>query len=136
MWTGIATAWLAALVALTQRDIKKVLAYSTVSQLGFMFAAVGAGSPAAGFFHVVTHACFKALLFLGAGSVIHGVHERQDLFDMGGLKKKMPLTHATFLVANLAIIGFPLTAGFFSKDLILLKAFESNKVAWIALLGA
>lgn len=136
MWVGIATAWLAALVAITQRDIKKVLAYSTVSQLGFMFAAVGAGAPIAGFFHVVTHACFKALLFLGAGSVIHGVHEKQDLFDMGNLKTKMPITHITFLIANLAIIGFPLTAGFFSKDLILVKAFETNKFAWFALLGA
>jgi NADH-quinone oxidoreductase subunit L len=133
---GIATAYVAALTALTQRDIKKVLAYSTVSQLGFMFAALGAGAPAAALFHVVTHACFKALLFLGAGSVIHGMHEKQDLFEMGGLKKHMPFTHWTFLIATLAIIGFPLSSGFFSKDLILAKAFGVNPVAYFLLLGA
>jgi NADH-quinone oxidoreductase subunit L len=133
---GIATAWLAALIALTQRDIKKVLAYSTVSQLGFMFAALGAGSAVGGLFHVVTHACFKALLFLGAGSVIHGMHEKQDLYEMGGLKKHMPLTHATFLVGTLAIIGFPLTSGFFSKDLILAQAYVRSPIAYFMLLGA
>ncbi len=133
---GLSTAWLAALIALTQRDIKKVLAYSTVSQLGFMFAALGIGAPVAAFFHVVTHACFKALLFLGAGSVIHGMHEKQDLLEMGGLQKKMPLTHGTFLVGTLAIIGFPLTSGFFSKDLILEKAFVKSPVVYFLLLGA
>lgn len=133
---GIGTAYLAALTALTQRDIKKVLAYSTVSQLGFMFAALGAGAPAAALFHVVTHACFKALLFLGAGSVIHGMHEKQDLYEMGGLKKHMPITNVTFLIATLAIIGFPLSSGFFSKDLILAKSFEANPVAYFLLLGA
>jgi NADH-quinone oxidoreductase subunit L len=133
---GVSTAWLAALIALTQRDIKKVLAYSTVSQLGFMFAALGVGSPTAAFFHVVTHACFKALLFLGAGSVIHGMNEKQDMFEMGHLRTKMPLTHITFLVGTLAIIGFPLTAGFFSKDLILEKAFFVNPVYWGLLVGA
>lgn len=136
MWGGLATAWLAALTALTQRDIKKVLAYSTVSQLGFMFVALGVGSPTGALFHVVTHACFKALLFLGAGSVIHGMHHKQDLFEMGGLKKKMPVTHVVFLVATLAIIGFPLTSGFFSKDMILAKAYEASPVAYVLLLGA
>jgi NADH-quinone oxidoreductase subunit L len=136
LWVGMATAWLAALIALTQRDIKKVLAYSTVSQLGFMFVALGVGAPVAAFFHVVTHAFFKALLFLGAGSVIHGMHHDQDLFEMGGLRKKMPLTHLTFLIGTLAIIGFPLTAGFFSKDMILAKAFEHGPLAWGLLLSA
>ena len=136
LWIGMGTAWLAALIALTQRDIKKVLAYSTVSQLGFMFAALGVGAPAAALFHVVTHACFKALLFLGAGSVIHGMHEKQDLFEMGGLKSKMPITHILFLIATLAIIGFPLTSGFFSKDMILAKAFEAGPVYFVLLLLA
>lgn len=136
LWVGMATAWLAALIALTQRDIKKVLAYSTVSQLGFMFVALGLGAPVAAFFHVVTHAFFKALLFLGAGSVINGMHHDQDMMNMGGLRKKMPHTHWTFLIGTLAIIGFPLTSGFFSKDLILAKAFEHGPLAWGLLLIA
>lgn len=135
-WTGLATAWLAALIAFSQKDIKKVLAYSTVSQLGFMFVALGAGSPAAALFHVVTHACFKALLFLGAGSVIHGMHEKQDLFEMGGLKKKMKQTHGCVLVATLAIIGFPLSSGFFSKEMILAKVFEKSALGYVLLLSA
>ncbi len=101
-----------------------------------MFVALGVGSPVAAFFHVVTHAFFKALLFLGAGSVIHGMHHEQDLFEMGGLRKKMPQTHVTFLIGTLAIIGFPLTAGFFSKDMILAKAFEHGPLAWALLLSA
>lgn len=116
---GMATAWLAALTALTQRDMKKILAYSTVSQLGFMFVAVGAGSPVAGLFHVVTHACFKALLFLTAGSVIHGMHDKKDVFEMGGLRSKMKMSHISYLVGCAAISGFPLMSGFFSKDMIL-----------------
>ena len=136
LWVGIATAWLGALIALKQDDIKKVLAYSTVSQLGFMFAALGAGAPDAALFHVVTHACFKALLFLSAGSVIHGMHEKQDMLEMGGLKKHLPLTHIAYLCGTLAIIGFPLTSGFFSKDLILARAFEHSPAAFVALLGA
>ncbi len=136
LWGGLATAWLAALIALTQRDIKKVLAYSTVSQLGFMFVALGVGAPEAALFHVVTHACFKALLFLGAGSVIHGMHEERDLFEMGGLRHHMKWTHLTFLVGTLAIIGFPLTAGFFSKDLILAKDYEFGHIYYFLLLGA
>ncbi|MEZ4813642.1 MAG: NADH-quinone oxidoreductase subunit L [Bdellovibrionota bacterium] len=125
-WVAIATALLAALIAITQRDLKKVLAYSTVSQLGFMFAALGAGAPVAAFFHVVTHACFKALLFLTAGSVIHGMHDHKDIFEMGGLRKKMPWSHIAYLVGCVAIAGFPFTAGFFSKDIILAKVFESK----------
>ncbi|MBP7845131.1 MAG: NADH-quinone oxidoreductase subunit L [Proteobacteria bacterium] len=136
-FVGLATAWLAAIVALKQNDIKKVLAYSTVSQLGFMFVALGAASPEASFFHVITHACFKALLFLAAGSVIHGMHEEQDMLKMGGLRNKMPLTRIAFLVGTLAIIGFPFTSGFFSKDMILSKVFEHyGPVAFAALLGA
>ena len=136
-FVGIVTAWLAALMALGQNDIKKVLAYSTVSQLGFMFAALGAGSPAAAFFHVVTHACFKALLFLGAGSVIHGMHHEQDMWKMGGLRKKMAVTHWTYLIACAAIAGFPLLSGFFSKDMILAKVFISyGWGGYFLLLGA
>jgi NADH-quinone oxidoreductase subunit L len=127
---GASTALLAASIALVQNDIKKVLAYSTVSQLGFMFLGVGSGAFVAGFFHVFTHAFFKACLFLGAGSVIHAMHARihddekaQDVRYMGGLRKWMPLTHWTFAAATAAIIGVPLTSGFFSKDEILYRAF-------------
>jgi len=132
---GATTALFAATIALVQNDIKKVLAYSTVSQLGFMFLGVGVGAFTAGFFHVFTHAFFKACLFLGAGSVIHAMHARihddvksQDMRFMGGLKKYMPATYWTFLVATLAIIGFPFTSGFFSKDEILFKAFVNHQV--------
>src|SRR3984885_5008206 len=133
--TGAATALLAATIALVQNDIKKVLAYSTVSQLGFMFLGVGVGAFTAGFFHVFTHAFFKACLFLGAGSVIHAMHARvhdddkaQDIRNMGGLRKWMPLTYWTFFVSVLAIAGAPLTAGFFSKDEILYRAFVNHTV--------
>ncbi|MFK8003534.1 MAG: NADH-quinone oxidoreductase subunit L [Polyangiales bacterium] len=121
---GTCTALLAASVAVVQKEMKRILAYSTVSQLGFMFAAVGVGAFSAGFFHVFTHAFFKACLFLGAGSVMHAVHAHGDanIFKLGGLKKIMPYTHATFLISCIAISGFPLTAGFFSKDEILLGA--------------
>jgi NADH-quinone oxidoreductase subunit L len=101
-----------------------------------MFAALGVGAPAAALFHVVTHACFKALLFLGCGSVIHGMHEKQDMFEMGGLRKHMPWTHLTFAIATAAIIGFPLSSGFFSKDMILAKAFEHGPLPFAFLLGA
>ena len=119
--TGTLTALLAASIALVQNQLKKVLAYSTVSQLGFMFAAVGVGAFGAGIFHVFTHAFFKACLFLGAGSVMHSVHAHgdADLNELGGMKKYMPITNITFLVSCLAIAGFPLTSGFFSKDMIL-----------------
>jgi len=132
---GAGTALFAATIALVQNDIKKVLAYSTVSQLGFMFLGVGVGAFTAGFFHVFTHAFFKACLFLGAGSVIHAMHARihdddkaQDIRNMGGLKKYMPLTFWTFAAATAAIIGLPLTSGFFSKDEILFKAFTNRSV--------
>jgi len=121
-WTGAATALIAATIALVQNDIKKVLAYSTVSQLGYMVMACGVGGFGAGVFHLFTHACFKALLFLGAGSVIVAMHHKQDMREMGGLRKYMPVTHAVFLIAVLAIIGFPGLAGFFSKDEVLWKA--------------
>jgi len=116
---GAATAFFAATIALTQNDIKKVLAYSTVSQLGYMFLAVGMGAFGAAIFHVFTHAFFKACLFLGSGSVIHALGGEQDMRKMGGLKAHMPKTYWTYVVATLAIAGVPFTAGFFSKDLIL-----------------
>lgn len=116
---GAATALMAATIGLVQNDIKKILAYSTVSQLGYMFLAMGVGAFTAGIFHVMTHAFFKALLFLGAGSVIHAMHEEQDIQRYGGLKKYMPATSKTFLIGALAISGFPLLSGFFSKDEIL-----------------
>jgi NADH-quinone oxidoreductase subunit L len=136
LWIGLATALIGALIGLRQNDIKKVLAYSTVSQLGFMFVALGVGAYTTALFHVTTHAFFKALLFLGAGSVIHGVHERQDITQMGGLKKIMPLTYITFLIGTLAISGFPLLSGFFSKDEILANVFHHNIVAYIVLVIA
>ena len=132
---GLATAIIAALVGLKQNDIKKVLAYSTVSQLGYMFLALGLGAYSAGVFHVTTHAFFKALLFLGAGSVIHAMGGEQDIRKMGGLRKKMPLTYFTFLAATLAISGIPPFSGFFSKDLILSKAFEHNIILYVLALG-
>ena len=136
LWIGLATALLGALIGLRQNDIKKVLAYSTVSQLGFMFVALGVGAYTTALFHVTTHAFFKALLFLGAGSVIHGVHERQDISQMGGLKKMMPITYITFLIGTLAISGFPFLSGFFSKDEILANVFHHNIVAYIVLVIA
>ncbi len=120
---GVITALFAATIAITQFDIKKVLAYSTISQLGYMFVGVGVGAFHAGIFHLMTHAFFKALLFLGAGSVIHGMSGEQDIRKMGGLKDKMPYTYWTFLIATLAISGIPPFSGFFSKDEILYKAF-------------
>lgn len=132
---GASTAVLAATIGLTQFDIKKVLAYSTVSQLGYMFLAVGVGAFGAGMFHLMTHAFFKALMFLGSGSVIHAMHEEQDIRKMGGLKKYLPITHATFFLGWLAIIGMPPFAGFFSKDEILWKAFSSSSghvLLWVA----
>lgn len=118
---GVATALLAAFIATSQRDIKKVLAYSTVSQLGLMFLALGQGAYTAAIFHVFTHAFFKALLFLGAGSVIHAMEGEQDIYRMGGLKKWLPKTFWTFTVGTVAICGIPPFAGFFSKDLLLFQ---------------
>ncbi len=127
---GLATAILAATIALKQNDIKKVLAYSTVSQLGYMFLALGVGAYTGAVFHVMTHAFFKALLFLGAGSVIHAMSGEQDIRNMGGLKKYMNITHITFLLACLAIAGMPPFSGFFSKDEILAGAFERSPLLW------
>lgn len=132
---GIATAFIAGTIGLVQNDIKKVLAYSTVSQLGFMFTALGVGAFVAGVFHVMTHAFFKALLFLGSGSVIHGMHEEQNIQKMGGLAKYMPTTYRTWLVGTFAIAGIPIFAGFFSKDEILWFAFV-NGSPWLWGLGA
>ncbi|MBL4575843.1 MAG: NADH-quinone oxidoreductase subunit L [Opitutaceae bacterium] len=148
MWVGTITALYAGFCAITQRDIKKILAYSTVSQLGYMVAAYGLGSliaiengsgplvgamtggVAAAMFHLTTHAFFKALLFLGSGSIIHACHHEQNIFNMGGLAGKMPLTFLTFTIGCLALIGFPFLAGFFSKDAILYLALEHNKIVF------
>jgi len=127
---GIATALLAASIAIRQNDIKKVLAYSTVSQLGFMFLAIGAGAYGAAVFHVMTHAFFKALLFLGSGSVIHAMSGEQDIRRMGGLKKALPITYFTFLIGCIAIAGIPPFSGFFSKDAILLSAFLKSPILY------
>ncbi len=132
-WVGTLTALYSALCAVTQRDIKKVLAYSTLSQLGYMVAAFGLGSVSASMFHLTTHAFFKALLFLGSGSVIVGCHHEQDIFRMGGLRARMPVTFWTFTVAVAAIAGLPGLAGFFSKDAILVLAFGSNKAVFAVL---
>jgi NADH-quinone oxidoreductase subunit L len=129
--TGLATALFAASIALRQNDIKKVLAYSTVSQLGYMFLGLGVGAYTGAVFHVMTHAFFKALLFLGAGSVIHAMHHEQDIRKMGGLRKKLPVTHFTFLIGCLAIAGIPPLSGFFSKDEILAAAFLSHPAYYI-----
>src|SRR5687767_6348852 len=123
---GTATALMAGTIALVQNDIKRVLAYSTVSQLGYMFLAMGVGSYAAGIFHLYTHAFFKALLFLGSGAVIHALAGEQDLRNMGGLKKYLPITYWTFLIGTLAIGGFPFLSGFFSKDEILWRTFTAH----------
>lgn len=138
---GAATAFFAATIGLAQNDIKRVLAYSTVSQLGYMFLAMGVGAFSAGIFHLMTHAFFKACLFLGSGSVIHGMHhgyhhahlhdDPQDMRNMGGLRKKMPITFITFLVSTIAIAGIPLFSGFFSKDEILWWSFGSNRGHWV-----
>ncbi|MBK8444792.1 MAG: NADH-quinone oxidoreductase subunit L [Sphingobacteriales bacterium] len=127
---GLATSIVAALIGLRQNDIKKVLAYSTVSQLGLMFTAVGVGAYGAAMFHLVTHAFFKALLFLGAGSVIHAMSGEQDIRNMGALRQHLPITFFTFLIATLAIIGFPALSGFFSKDGILASLYAHNLLLW------
>ncbi len=129
-WVGAATALVAALAAVVQTDIKKVLAYSTVSQLGYLFLAVGVGGYVPAIFHMVTHAFFKALLFLGSGSVIHGLHGEQDMRRMGGLWKLMPITAGTFIVGWLAIAGVPPFSGFWSKDEILLYAWNESPILW------
>ena len=131
---GIFTAILAATIAMTQTDIKRVLAYSTLSQLGYMFAALGVGAFTAAIFHLMTHGFFKGLLFLGSGSVIHAVHEEQDMRRMGGLARKIPITYTTMLIGSLAIAGIPPLAGFFSKDEILGEAFKLG-FQWVWAIG-
>jgi NADH-quinone oxidoreductase subunit L len=136
---GMATAIVSATIATRQNDIKKVLAYSTVSQLGFMFIALGVGAYTAAVFHVVTHAFFKALLFLGSGSVIHGMHHEQDIRKMGSLKKYMPVTYITFLIGCVAIAGIPPLSGFFSKDEIMMHVYQHGaygKILWAIILLA
>ena len=130
MIVGALTALMAATIGLVQYDIKRVLAYSTVSQLGYMFLAMGAGAYAAGAFHLMTHAFFKALLFLCSGSVIHAMGGEQDMRKMGGLKRYMPVTFMTMMIGTLAIAGIPPLAGFFSKDEILFRTFLANKAIW------
>ena len=131
---GIFTAILAASIAMTQTDIKRVLAYSTLSQLGYMFAALGVGAWTAAIFHLMTHGFFKGLLFLGSGSVIHAVHEEQDMRKMGGLRRKIPITYVTMLIGSLAIAGIPPLAGFFSKDEILGESFKLG-FCWVWAIG-
>ena len=136
-WIGLATAFLGAAIGLFQNDIKKVLAYSTVSQLGYMFMGLGASAYTASFFHVMTHAFFKALLFLGAGSVIHAMSDEQDIRRMGGLKSKMPITFITFMLGTIAIAGIPPFAGFFSKDEILASLYHHDPIMWgLAIVGS
>jgi NADH-quinone oxidoreductase subunit L len=128
---GIITALFAGSIALKQNDIKKILAYSTISQLGLMYFALGLGAFDTSLFHLLTHACFKALLFLGAGSVIHALHGQQDIRQMGGLKIKTPVTFITMLIGALAISGIPPFSGFFSKDGILAVALQANPMLWL-----
>ena len=126
------TALLAAVIAVQQNDIKRILAYSTLSQLGYMVMAVGAaaatGNPSASMYHLVTHAFFKALLFLGAGSIIHACHHEQDIWKMGGLRERMPWTFWTFLIGTAALMGLPMFSGFYSKDEILATALAGNPI--------
>ncbi len=126
MLIGATTAMFAATIGLVQNDIKRIIAYSTCSQLGYMFVAMGAGAYSVGMFHLFTHAFFKALLFLGAGSVIHAMHHEQDIRNMGGLKDRIPFTYITMIIGTLALTGFPLTAGYFSKDAIIESAFVAH----------
>jgi NADH-quinone oxidoreductase subunit L len=136
LYIGLATSIVAAFIAMRQNDIKKVLAYSTVSQLGMLFVALGMGAYTAAMFHVTTHAFFKALLFLGSGSVIHAMSDEQDIRQMGGLRKKIPVTHLTFLIGTLAISGFPLLSGFYSKDEIIAHAFTHGTWLYVALMAS
>src|SRR5262249_31856215 len=135
-WIGVVTAVFAATIAVAQTDIKRILAYSTVSQLGFMMMGLGVGGVAVGMFHLITHAFFKALLFMGAGSVIHGCHEEQDVRCMGGLRKYMPVTFATYAVGMMALSGVPIFfSGFWSKDEILHAAHGWPLTHWPFYLG-
>ena len=137
---GLLTSLMAAFTAMAQHDIKRILAYSTISQIGYMFLALGVGAWAAGVFHLMTHAFFKALLFLGSGAIIHCLHHEHDIFKMGGLRKKMPVTFWSFLIGSAALAALPMTSGFFSKDMILLQAYQFPSIGpwlWLGgLLGA
>jgi NAD(P)H-quinone oxidoreductase subunit 5 len=136
-WVGGITAIFAATIAFSQNDIKKALAYSTCSQLGYMVMAAGLGAPVIAMFHLITHAMFKAMLFLGSGSVIMGCHHEQDMREMGGLRKHMPITAFTFLIGTLSIAGFPMMSGFWSKDMIIAQAWEVDKALfWIGTITA
>jgi len=136
-WVGVLTLLLAAFAALAQQDIKRILAYSTISQIGYMFLALGVGAFASGVFHLVTHAFFKALLFLAAGAVIHCLHHQHNIFRMGGLRSRLPLVFWVFLIGAAALAALPFTSGFYSKDAILLSAWEANRWLWAGgLLGA
>jgi NADH-quinone oxidoreductase subunit L len=135
-WIGALTALLTALIACAQNDLKKILAYSTISQLGYMFVAVGLGNLAAGVFHLLTHGAFKALLFLAAGSVMHALHEETDVWKMGGLRRHMPITFVTSAVGTLAIAGVPFFAGYYSKEEVLASAIETPGAHMIWVLGA
>jgi NADH-quinone oxidoreductase subunit L len=126
VFIGATTAFFAATIGLVQNDIKRIVAYSTCSQLGYMFVAMGVGAYSIGMFHLFTHAFFKALLFLGSGSVIHAMHHEQDIRHMGGLKDRIPFTYVVMVIGTLALTGFPLTAGYFSKDAIIEAAFVSH----------
>src|SRR5947207_11828559 len=132
-WVGGITALMAALIAVQQNDIKRILAYSTLSQLGYMVLAVGVASPTPAMYHLTTHAFFKALLFLGAGSVIHALHHEQDIWKMGALRKKMPVTFWTFLFGTLALCGVPPFSGFYSKDGILAQALHARNYPLFAI---
>src|SRR6185503_3470147 len=132
-WIGGFTALLAALIAVQQNDIKRILAYSTLSQLGYMVMAVGLSGPTPAMFHLTTHAFFKALLFLGAGSVIHALHHEQDIWKMGALRKRMPVTYWTFLVGTIALAGVWPLSGFFSKDAILAQAVAERNYGLFAI---
>ncbi|MBM3845011.1 MAG: NADH-quinone oxidoreductase subunit L, partial [Verrucomicrobia bacterium] len=134
-WIGGLTALLAALMAVQQDDIKRILAYSTLSQLGYMVMAVGLGGPSAAMFHLATHAFFKAMLFLGAGAVIHACHHEQDIWKMGGIKQRMPVTFWTFLIGTLALCGAPPFSGFYSKDAILATAFDHHVGLFLLAVG-
>ena len=139
-WVGLATLLLAAFTALAQHDIKRILAYSTISQIGYMFLALGVGAFASGIFHLMTHAFFKALLFLAAGAVIHCLHHEHDIFRMGGLRTRLPVVFASFLIGSAALAALPFTSGFYSKDAILLEAWAMEGIGpWLwagGLLGA
>ncbi len=137
---GITTSLMAAFTALMQTDIKRILAYSTISQIGYMFLALGVGAWSAGIFHLMTHAFFKALLFLGSGAIIHCLHHEHNIFKMGGLRTRMPVTFWSFMIGSSALAALPMTSGFFSKDQILLQAYQFPEIGpglWVAgLLGA